>query len=98
MNKYELLAIFSASLADEQKDAIVDKYAKLMEKNGGKVESINKANPWGLRKLAYPIKYKNEGYYVLYNFEATSEVAENVVSLMRIDENVLRQMCLRKDK
>jgi small subunit ribosomal protein S6 len=98
MNKYELLTIFSASLNDEQKDAIVDKYAKLMEKNGGKVESINKANPWGLRKLAYAIKDKNEGFYVLYNFEASAEVAENVVSLMRIDENVLRQMCLRTDK
>ncbi|MBE5735991.1 MAG: 30S ribosomal protein S6 [Clostridiales bacterium] len=98
MNKYEMLVIFSASLSDEQKDAIVDKYAKLMEKDGGKVESVNKANPWGLKKLAYPIKYKNEGYYVLYNFEATAEVEHNVVSLMRIDENVLRQMCLRKDK
>jgi len=98
MNKYELLTIFSASLNDEQKDAIVDKYAKHMEKNGGKVESINKANPWGLRKLAYPIRYKNEGFYVLYNFEANADVAANVVSLMRIDENVLRQMCLRKDK
>ena len=98
MNKYEMLTIFSASLSDEQKDAIVDKYAKLMEKNGGKVESVNKANPWGLKKLAYPIKYKNEGYYVLYIFECTAEVASNVVSLMRIDENVLRQMCLRKDK
>ena len=96
MNKYELLTIFSASLNDEQKDAIVDKYSKLMEKNGGKVESVNKANPWGLRKLAYPIKYKNEGYYVLFNFEAPAQVAENVVSLMRIDENVLRQMCIRK--
>ena len=98
MNKYEMLTIFSASLSDEQKDAIVDKYAKLMEKNGGKVESINKANPWGLRKLAYPIKYKSEGFYVLYNFEATADVTANVVSLMRIDENVLRQMCIRKDK
>ena len=96
MNKYEMLTIFSASLSDEQKDAIVDKYAKLMEK-GGKVESINKANPWGLRKLAYPIKYKSEGYYVLYNFEATADVVIEVVSLMRIDENVLRQMCLRID-
>ena len=97
MNKYELLTIFSASLNDEQKDAIVEKYSKLMEKNGGKVESVNKANPWGLRKLAYPVKYKSEGYYVLYNFESTAKVAQNVVSLMRIDENVLRQMCLRKN-
>ena len=92
-----MLVIFSASLGDEQKDAIVDKYAKLMEKNGGKVESINKANPWGLRKLAYPIRYKNEGFYVLYNFESTAETAQNVTSLMRIDESVLRQMCLRKN-
>ena len=96
MNKYEMLTIFSASLSDEQKDAIVDKYAKLMEKNGGKVESVNKGNPWGLRKLAYPINYKNEGYYVLYQFESSAEVAKNVVDLMRIDENVLRQMCIRK--
>ncbi|MBE5757867.1 MAG: 30S ribosomal protein S6 [Clostridiales bacterium] len=96
MNKYELLTIFSASLSDEQKDAIVDKYSKLMEKDGGKVESVNKANPWGLRKLAYPINYKSEGYYVLYQFECTPAVASNVVSLMRIDENVLRQMCIRK--
>ena len=92
-----MLTIFSASLNDEQKEAIVDKYSKLMEKNGGKVESVNKANPWGLRKLAYPIRYKNEGFYVLYNFESTAEVAQNVTSLMRIDENVLRQMCLRKN-
>lgn len=98
MNKYEMLTIFSASLSDEQKDAIVDKYSKLMEKNGGKVESVNRANPWGLRKLTYPIKYKNEGYYVLFNFEANAETVQNIVSLMRIDENVLRQMCLRKDR
>ena len=95
MNKYEMLTIFSASLSDEQKDAIVDKYAKLIEKSG-KVEAINKANPWGLRKLAYPINYKNEGYYVLYNFEAPAETVKELTSLMGIDENVLRQMCLRK--
>lgn len=97
MNKYEMLTIYSATLTDEQKDAIVDKYQKLMEKNGGKVESVNKANPWGLKKLAYPINYKSEGYYVLYNFEATADTAKNVVDLMRIDENVLRTMCLRKN-
>ncbi len=98
MNKYELLTIFSASLSDEQKDAIVDKYSQLMEKNGGKVELVNKANPWGLRKLAYPINYKNEGYYVLYVFESTADVAKEIVSLMRIDENILRSMCLRINK
>lgn len=98
MNKYELLTIFNASLSDEQKDAIVDKYSKLMEKDGGKVTTVNKGTPWGLKKLAYPIQYKNDGYYVLYQFESTADVAKNVVALMRIDESVLRSMCLRCDK
>lgn len=97
MNKYEMLTIFSASLSDEQKEAIVAKYSKLMEKDGGKVETVSSAAPWGLKKLTYPIKYKTEGYYVLYQFVAKPEVAKEIVSLMRIDENVLRQMCLRKD-
>lgn len=97
MNKYELLTIFSASLNDEQKEAIVSKYSKLMEKDGGKVEAVVTAAPWGLRKLAYPINYKHEGYYVLYQFEAKAEIAKEIVSLMGIDENVLRQMLTRKE-
>ncbi len=97
MNKYELLAIYSASLNDEGKDAIVNKYSKLMEKDGGKVETIVRTAPWGLRKLAYPIKYKSEGYYVLYHFQASAETMQNVISLMGIDESVLRQLVLRKD-
>ena len=71
MNKYELLTIFSASLTDEQKDEICKKYSDLIEKEGGVVTGLNK---WGVKKLAYPINYKPEGYYVLYNFEAAAEV------------------------
>ena len=92
MNKYELLTIFSASLNDEQKDAIVDKYAKLMEKNGGKVESINKANPWGLRKLAYPINYKNDGYFVLMTFEAPTTIVAELKRVAGIQDEVIRRM------
>ena len=85
------------NVSNGSKFFVINKYSKLLEKDGGKVESVNKANPWGLRKLAYPINYKNEGYYVLFNVECSADVAKNVVDLMRIDENVLRQMCLRKD-
>lgn len=94
MNKYEMLTIFSATLTDEDKDKIVEKYTKLMETDGGKVESVNK---WGIKKFAYPINYKKEGFYVLFNFEALPYVPEKISKLMNIDENVMRSLCLRKE-
>ena len=94
MNKYEMLTIFSASLSDEQKDAIVDKYAKLMEKNGGKVEAVNRANPWGLKKLAYPINYKTEGYYVLFTFECEAAFPAELGRVFKITEGLLRTMII----
>ena len=94
MNKYELLTIFSASLSDEQKEAAVAKYTKLMEENGGKVTTVNK---WGVKKFAYPIDYKSEGYYVLFEFEAKPETPAKVSALMNIDEAVIRSLCLKKN-
>lgn len=94
MNKYELLTIFSASLSDEQKEAAVAKYTKLMEENGGKVITVNK---WGVKKFAYPIDYKSEGYYVLFEFEAKPEAPAKISALMNIDEAIMRSLCLKKN-
>ena len=93
MNKYEILYIIDASVTDEDKEKVISSVSDLVKANGGNASEPEK---WGVRKFAYPINYKNEGYYVLYQFESTAEVAQDIVSLMRIDENVLRQMCLRK--
>ena len=93
MNKYELLTIFSATLTDEEKEKIVEKYTKLMETDGGKVLNVNK---WGIKKFAYPINYKKEGYYVLFDFEAPANVPAKISALMNIDENELRSLCLKK--
>ena len=94
MNKYEMLTIFSASLSDEQKEAVVKKYTDLIEKENGKIIGINK---WGVKKLAYPINYKHEGYYVLVEFESAASLPDKISSLMNIDENVMRSLCLRKN-
>lgn len=94
MNKYELLTIFNGTLSDEDKEKIVAKYTAMMESNGGKVVNVNK---WGMKKFAYPIDYKKEGYYVFFEFENAPEVPAKINALMNIDENVLRSLCLRKD-
>lgn len=93
MNKYELLTIFSATLTDEEKGAAVKKYTDLVESEG-KLVGINK---WGVKKLAYPINYKKEGYYVLFEFEAEPSLPKRINDLMNIDEAVMRSLCLKKE-
>ena len=74
---------------------IVKKYSDMMASNGGKLLTVNK---WGVKKLAYAINFKKEGYYVLFEFENEAEVPAKVTALMNIDENVLRSLCLKKDE
>lgn len=94
MNRYELLTIFNASLTDEEKENIVNKYSAMMQADGGKLLNVNK---WGVKKLAYPINYKREGFYVLFDFETEATVPAKINALMNIDENVLRSLCLKKE-
>ena len=94
MNKYELLTIFNASLSEEERENLIKKYSDMMTSDGGKLSTLNK---WGVKKLAYAINFKKEGFYVLFEFEAKPEVPAKISALMNIDENVLRHLCLRQD-
>lgn len=94
MNKYEILYILRADIDDAAKESLVEKYSAVVTNMGGTVDNVNK---WGARKLAYPIDYKKEGYYVLVDFTAGNTVPAELERLMRNDENVMRFMVLRKD-
>lgn len=89
MNKYQLLFIIDNDIEDEAKDAVIDKFSNLIAELGGAVGMLDK---WGTRKYAYPINFKNEGYYVLMQFEATPDVPAEVDRQMRINDNVVRQL------
>ena len=94
MNKYQLLFIIDNGIDDEAKAAVVDKFTGLIAELGGAVSAVDK---WGTRKYAYPINFKNEGYYVLVQFEAGPEVPAEIDRQMRIHDNVVRQMITRAD-
>ena len=61
MNKYEMIYILESALSDEAKDQLVEKIEGVITKNGGVVEKTEK---WGIKKLAYPIDYKTDGFSV----------------------------------
>ncbi len=89
MNKYQLLFIIDNSIDDEAKDAVIEKFSSLIQELGGTVGMLDK---WGTRKYAYPINFKNEGYYVLMQFEAAPTVPAEIDRQMRINDNVVRQL------
>ncbi len=93
MNKYEVLYILGANLDEAVKDAQVEKYSALVTSNGGEVESVNK---WGNKRLAYEIDGKTEGYYVLMNFAANPELPQEMERQMKISDEVIRFMIVRK--
>ncbi len=93
MNKYELLYIISASATEEQREGVIEKVKALIEKNGGEIAGTDK---WGMKKFAYPIDFKNEGFYVLVNFNANPEAVAVINNTMNITENVVRQMIIKK--
>ena len=94
MKAYEILYIIDSSVGDEKREEIISKVKAIVENNGGTAQEPEK---WGVRKFAYPINYKNEGYYVLMNFEADQTVPQTLESQLLILDGVVRQMIVAKN-
>ena len=91
--KYEPMYIVSSAASEEQREALINKFSAMVEEKGGKIVSLEKM---GMKKFAYPINFKNEGFYVLMTFEADSVVVDEMNKLMNITENIVRQMFIKK--
>ena len=89
MAKYEMLYLLNNDATEEAKAQLIEKYEGIVTKMGGNVLSTDK---WGTKKLAYPIKFKNEAYYVLSTFEAEGTVVNELNRVARIDADVYRLM------
>lgn len=74
-------------------EAVVAKFEKLITDNGGKVE---KTDRWGKKRLAYEIQELDEGLYVLVTFQAENEAVKELDRVMKITDEVLRHMIIRK--
>ncbi len=90
VNKYEGVVILDATLSDENKASLIEKFSKMASED----VVVNK---WGVKKLAYKINHKQEGYYVQMNFSADNTVVEKISKLMNITTGVMRYMFIKLD-
>ena len=89
MKTYEMLYVLDAALSDGAKESFVQKFETIVNDNGGKVVSTDK---WGVKKLAYPISYKTDGYYVVMTFEAEGSVIKELDRVAGLSVEVLRRI------
>ena len=93
MKNYELLYIIKGEVGEENVDSIIAKVEKIVTDNGGSVE---KSEKWGLKKFAYPIDYKTEGFYVLMNFASEPTFPTELDRNLRISDEIVRGMIVSK--
>ena len=95
MNKYEVLYVIDAGMEDQARSELIAQFGELMTNNGVTVEKVDE---WGKRRLAYPINFKNAGYYVLVNFTAAPEFPRELERNFEINENIMRYLVTRVEE
>ena len=94
MSKYELAVVLSAKLEDDERAAAIEKVQGYITRFGGTVTNVDE---WGKKRLAYEIQKMHEGFYYFIQFEADAQCPAEVERHVRIMDNVLRYLVVRKD-
>lgn len=95
MRAYELLFALKPDLEEEATNAAIDKFAGLIQQNGGSVEQISR---WGKKRLAYEVKDFREGFYTLVLFQGEPQTSKELDRVMRLSDEVLRFIIVRRDE
>ena len=94
MTKYEIMFIVKATLEESALNDITKEVQNLITDNKSKVIEFK---DMGRKKLAYPINKEISGFYYLMNVEANKETIEEFDRKLRINENILRHLILKKE-
>jgi small subunit ribosomal protein S6 len=87
MRKYECFVIIDADLPDDAIAVVDDKIKNVVAGNGGTVLDYV---PWGKKKLAYPVRKRTRGHYVLMEFAGASGLVAELERNLRLDERILK--------
>ena len=94
MREYELVLILDPELEDEQASAAVDRMKQYVNSRGGEVTDVN---PWGKRKLSYPIGSRTEGNYIITHFQIEPTQTAELEATLRLSEEVLRHLLVKTE-
>lgn len=92
LKNYEIVLVFSLANGEENVEKLKAKFTDLISKNG----TLGEVEEWGKRRLAYPINYENEGYYMVVNFACEESFPAELDRVINITDGVLRSLIVAK--
>ena len=94
MRHYEIVFMVHPDQSD-QVAGMTEKYTSLVNESGG---TIHRLEDWGRRQLAYPINKIHKAHYVLFNVECGQDVLDEITTLFRYNDAVLRNLVIKRKK
>jgi len=95
MRIYEELFIVRPDAPEEESEAFVEQIRQVIVQGGGTVDKVDK---WGLRKLAYPIGRRDEGFYTLIQFSSPPGAVKELERRLRVSDLVVKFLTVRIDE
>ena len=89
--KYEIVYIFDSALEEPEVNEHLDRFHALL-KSSDQADPVTGMAHWGKRTLAYPIKKKEVGYYVVVHVETDTELLSEFERIVKLNESVLRYL------
>ncbi|HPS69999.1 MAG: 30S ribosomal protein S6 [Candidatus Cryosericum sp.] len=91
MREFELMYVVDGTMPEEEAAKVAEGVQSFVSSHG----TIVKIDPWGRRRLAYPIKKKQDGYYWVVTFEVEPEAVDVLKQQLRVNESILRWIVTR---
>jgi small subunit ribosomal protein S6 len=91
---YELALIIRPEVEEEGQAALIERFSEILTSAGGEVQDVES---WGRRRLAYPIRKIQEGFYYFIQGQFSASVLPELERTIKLNEDILRYMVVRTD-
>jgi small subunit ribosomal protein S6 len=94
LNTYEIALIIRPELDEEAQEALIQRLSEVLTSAGGEVSDVEN---WGRRRLAFPIRKVQEGFYQFIHGQFSASVLPELERTIQLNEDILRHMVIRPD-
>jgi small subunit ribosomal protein S6 len=95
MRLYDIVVLVTPDLNDEDATKVAAEYKKVLTDGGA---TVVKEEPWGKRRLAFPIQRKRDAHYHYWQVQAEPAAVAEAERRMGLSDQVLRHLAVRVDE
>ncbi|SHF32727.1 SSU ribosomal protein S6P [Caldanaerobius fijiensis DSM 17918] len=92
MRSYEFVYVLKPEVEEEKRNGLLERFKSIIGQKG----EVTNVDEWGMRRLAYPIKKFNEGYYVFLEFNGERDIPSELETTCRVTDEILRYLIVKK--